>query len=142
MRALLDVNVLVALLDSNHVHHGRARAWLESHAAAGWASCPLTQNGCTRLLSQPRYPNALATSVAMERLRGATSHPSHAFWPADLSFLDPRIIVREHVHGPAQITDLYLLALAVHHEGRLATFDGKIPVSAVRGASAAQLVVI
>ena len=63
MRALLDVNVLIALLDEDHVHHGRARAWLVDRHAAGWASCPLTQNGCIRIMSQPGYPNPLPTSA-------------------------------------------------------------------------------
>lgn len=56
MRALLDVNVLIALLDAAHVHHRNARAWLEANIEQGWASCPLTQNGCIRILSQPAYP--------------------------------------------------------------------------------------
>ena len=48
MRALLDVNVLIALLDAGHVHHTRASQWLISEIGHGWASCPLTQNGCVR----------------------------------------------------------------------------------------------
>jgi predicted nucleic acid-binding protein len=70
MHALLDVNVLIALLDSDHVHHARARAWLKENIRHGWASCPLTQNGCIRIMSQPGYPNALpATAVADVWLR-------------------------------------------------------------------------
>ena len=62
MRALLDVNVLIALLDRDHVHHSRARSWLVTHAASGWASCPLTENGCVRIMAQPAYPNPLPPS--------------------------------------------------------------------------------
>jgi len=143
MRALLDVNVLIALLDQDHVHHARARDWLEKHAErAGWASCPLTQNGCARIMSQPSYPNPLATSEVMERLALAARHPSHEFWPADVTLLDDAVADRSRIHGPRQVTDLYLLALAVKHGGCLATLDGTMTVSAVRGAAQRHLVVI
>ena len=59
MRALLDVNVLIALLDADHSLHARATHWFETHARRGWASCPITQNGCVRIMSHPGYPNAL-----------------------------------------------------------------------------------
>ena len=59
MRALLDVNVLIALLDAAHMHHARATQWLQQEIAHGWASCPLTQNGCLRIMAQPAYPQAL-----------------------------------------------------------------------------------
>lgn len=45
MRALLDINVLLALLDADHVDHPRARRWLISEIAGGWSSCAVTQNG-------------------------------------------------------------------------------------------------
>ena len=63
MRALLDVNVLIALFDAAHVHHRAASDWLGANIEQGWASCPLTQNGCLRILSQPRYPNAVPLAV-------------------------------------------------------------------------------
>ena len=142
MRALLDINVLIALLDEDHVHHGRARDWLVAHQEAGWASCPLTQNGCVRIMSQPAYPNSLPTSAVMERLAVATKHASHELWAADITLLDEDIADRSRIHGPRQVTDLYLLGLAVKHQGRLATFDGSVPVTVVRGAGARHLVVI
>jgi toxin-antitoxin system PIN domain toxin len=142
MRALLDVNVLIALLDMDHVHHVRARDWLEANAAAGWASCPITQNGCVRVMSQPAYPNPLPCAAVIERLAEATRHPRHRFWPDDVSLLDPRVAEASRVHGPRQVTDLYLLALAVAHKGRLATFDGDIALSAIAGAGRKNLEVI
>ena len=54
MRALLDVNVLIALLDAGHASHSAALRWFSANAAAGWASCPITQNGCVRILSHPK----------------------------------------------------------------------------------------
>ena len=142
MRALLDVNVLLALLDADHLHHARARDWLLAHATSGWASCPITQNGCLRIMSQPGYPNPLPIAAVVERLADATRHRGHRFWPDDLSLLDRRVADPRHIHGPKQITDLYLLALAVKSGGRLATFDDAIPLSAIPGAAKRHLAII
>jgi hypothetical protein len=142
MRALLDVNVLIALLDADHVHHDRARSWLERHAARGWASCPITQNGCARIMSQAGYPNPLPTAAVLERLAAAASHPGHEFWPDDVSLLDRATADHRRIHGPRQVTDVYLVALAVRHEGRLATFDAGIPIAAVARATKKHLAVI
>ena len=68
MRALLDVNVLIALLDAAHVHHRLATAWLARELKFGWASCPITQLGCIRIMSQPAYPGALRTGDIATRL--------------------------------------------------------------------------
>ncbi|WP_313230323.1 TA system VapC family ribonuclease toxin [Stenotrophomonas acidaminiphila] len=140
MRALLDVNVLIALHDSDHVHHHPASAWLRTHIAHGWASCPLTQNGCLRIMSQPGYakPQPLGSLVSM--LARSTSTPFHAFWPDAFSVLDPTHFQHAYIHSPRQLTDLYLLALAVHHGGRLVTFNRHIALSAVAGARPEHLV--
>ena len=73
------MNVLVALLDENHTHNAAAETWLAGNIHHGWASCPLTQNGCVRILSQPAYPNALSVADAVMRLRTAISGPYHRF---------------------------------------------------------------
>ena len=142
MRALLDVNVLVALFDPDHVSHGTALAWLDKEGEGGWASCPLTQNGCIRVMSQPGYPNNVAVSVIVERLRDAVRHRSHQFWADDISALDAKAVDASRVHGPRQLTDVYLLGLAVAHKGRLVTFDTAIPLEAVAGAQRRHLVVL
>ncbi|MBW3602065.1 MAG: PIN domain-containing protein [Actinobacteria bacterium] len=139
MRALLDVNVLLALLDADHVDHRRARAFLSDHIGAGWASCPLTENGFVRIISQPRYTSPVPTAVAVERLAEATRGGPHEFWPDDLSLLDPVVVDRSRLLGPRQLTDAYLLALAVAHGGRLATFDLAVALDAVPGATEAHL---
>lgn len=141
-RALLDVNVLLALHDAQHVHHRVAADWLASHQRAGWATCPLTQNGCIRILSQPNYPNPVPLADALSLLRRSCSLPSHHFWTDDISLLDETRLNHGRMHGHRQITDLYLLALAVAHKGRFVTFDAQVPLSAVRGARAEHLVVI
>jgi len=142
LRALLDVNVLLALLDRAHVHHLRAKKWFTGQAPSGWASCPLTQNGFIRVISQPRYPKPITARQAMDLLDSATSTSLHEFWPADQTLLDDSKLERNLVHGPSQVADLYLLLLAVSRNGLLATFDQSIPRRAVCGAAAHHLVVV
>jgi hypothetical protein len=134
MRALLDVNVLVALLDSDHTLHVAATRWFATHAPLGWASCPMTENGCARVMSNAAYPNAPPLAAVLERLAEATAGELHEFWADDVSLLDRAVVDPARIHGHRQVTDLYLLALAVRHEGRLVTFDRSIARSAVRGA--------
>jgi uncharacterized protein len=136
------VNVLLALLDRDHVDHDLARAWLETQAEFGWASCALTQNGFVRVISQPRYPSPVAVSQAITRLGQATATELHQFWPCSVSLLDPAVVDASRLHGSRQVTDAYLLALAVAHQGCLATFDRGVPVSAVIGAGPEHLEVI
>ncbi len=133
-RALLDVNVLLALLDTDHVDHPRARAWLTSEIVHGWASCAVTQNGFVRIVSQPRYPSPVPIAETVRRLRRATQSEYHEFWPCDLSLLDQEVIDPTRLHGPRQVTDAYLLALATSKRGRLVTFERSLPLDAVRGA--------
>ena len=142
MRSLLDINVLIALLDADHPHHEWAADWLKMNIAHGWASCPLTQNGCVRIMSQPGYPNAIPVAAVVGRLREAAEHAAHRFWPDDTSLLDTRLVDETQVHGPRQVTDVYLLALAVKHGGRFVTFDERIALSAARGARQDNLVVL
>ena len=142
MRALLDINVLLALLDADHVDHGAARSWLQREIASGWASCAITQNGFVRIVSQPRYPSPVPPTEAIRRLEMATQAGQHEFWRCDLSVLDARWIDRTRVHGPRQVTDVYLLALAVAKGGRFITFDRAIPLAAVVGAREEHLVVL
>jgi toxin-antitoxin system PIN domain toxin len=142
MQALLDVNVLIALLDSDHTSHGVAMEWFAEHAREGWASCPITQNGCLRIMSNTNYPNGLPVQAVIERLADACEEKVHEFWSDGVSLLDPEVIDRTRIHGPRQLTDIYLLALAVEHEARFVTFDGKIPLAAVRKAKPKNLVVL
>jgi toxin-antitoxin system PIN domain toxin len=136
MRALLDVNVLVALFDSSHSRHTQARAWLEANASSGWASCPITQAGLVRVLSNPNYPGGVSTPEAFALLDAATADEHHQFWACDVPLVGYDGVDGGHVLGPGQVTDVYLLALAVAHKGRLVTFDTRMSREAVRGVSA------
>jgi toxin-antitoxin system PIN domain toxin len=130
------VNVVIALLDPDHVFHERAHEWWTANARSGWASCPVTENGVVRVMSNPAYsPGAHFTpGDLIARLRTFCSQSDHEFWPDNVSLRDESAFVVERIHGSRQITDLYLLALAVRNKGRLATFDAAIPTSAVRTA--------
>ncbi len=142
MRALLDVNVLLALFDDEHVSHDRCREWWHGHERHGWASCPLTQNGLLRIVSQPRYERPALLAVAIRTMTAWAVPPQHEFWPDDVSILDPGLIDHSRLLGPRQLTDVYLLALAVRHGGRLVTLDRGIPLAVVRGARAGHCVVL
>lgn len=139
---MLDINVLVALLDVMHLHHARAFGWFRDNRVDGWLTCPLTQNGCVRILSQPQYSRRTSVAASMERLQVAMSIERHQFIPDDISLLDDSLVDIRRLSGPRQLTDVYLLALAVAHDARLVTLDARIPLDAVRGANESHLVVI
>ena len=142
MRALLDVNVLIALLDAEHLHHRTATDWLAANLGSGWASCALTQNGCMRILSLPQYPNSQPPAEVARRLATAVAQKSHVFWPDSLSLLDDGRLRWDRVLASRQITDVYLLALAVACKGRLVTFNRGIAFGAVAGATARHLLTL
>ena len=142
MCSLLDVNILIALLDENHLHHPLVHGWLEDHIDDGWASCPITQNGCIRILSQPSYPNTLGVPEAIRLLHEACSTQHHRFVADDASLLDPALVERERLVSARQITDVYLLALAVAHGMRFVTLDRSIPAGAVSDAAERSLVIL
>jgi toxin-antitoxin system PIN domain toxin len=139
---LLDVNVLIALLDAAHLHHARADAWLTENIAAGWASCAITQNGCVRIMSQPVYPNSMPAARVAQRLREATETKFHRFVPDASSLLDTEKFDTEQLLGHRQVTDAYLLGLAVANRMRLVTFDGGVPMRVVRGATSSHIAVL
>ncbi len=144
MRALLDVNVVIALLDPDHAFHERAHDWWAVQAKSGWASCPIVENGVVRIMSNPGYSGKARFTPGdlISRLRTFATQTDHEFWPDDISLRDEKVFAAERIHSSRQLTDLYLLALAGKHDGRLATFDQGIPVSAVRIAKVENLCVI
>ena len=139
--ALLDVNVLIALLDPEHVTHDAAHAWFEKNARHGWATCAITENGCLRILAkmytslQLTIPNLADNLQHLRRLKG------HHFWPEENSLLEPG---RFNLSGikPKTITDAYLLDLACSNNGKLVTFDRNIPWRSVTAATQEDLEVL
>lgn len=141
-RALLDINVLLALLDSDHVDHARAHDWLSTGIGDGWASCAITHNGFVRIISHPRYPSPIAPAQAIDLLKHACDGGRHEFWPSDVSLLDDGVVDRSRLHGPRQVTDAYLLALAKRQNGHFVTFDRPLSISTVAGAGKEHLTVL
>ena len=131
---LLDVNVLIALVDPAHVQHEAAQDWFGRVGQASWASCPMTENGLLRIVGHPRYPNSPGTPAAVAPiLLGLRVLPGHVFWPDSLSLMDADRVDSGRLLAQGPVTDSYLLALAMAHQGRLATFDRRLVVDAVRG---------
>jgi toxin-antitoxin system PIN domain toxin len=139
----MDVNVLVALIDPIHSHYEAAHRWLGMNRRYGWATCPMTVNGCIRIVSNPAYfPEKIAVSEVALRLRDACATIEHHFWEDSVSLLDESLFQPANILGHQKITDAYLLGLAVRNHGRLVTFDRNIPLKAVPGAGARHLAII
>ena len=133
--ALLDVNVLVALFDPDHLHHEVAHDWFEENRTSGWATCPLTENGFVRVLGNlARSGEFVPIPELVDRLRTFRASGHHEFWPDAISLCDERLFDLSLARGHRQLTDVYLLGLAVKRHGLLVTFDQKVPLGAVKGA--------
>ena len=135
---LLDVNVLIALIDPAHEFHAPAHLWFQRNRTHGWATCPITENGCLRLLSKPGYPfPGLTVGRVRDILAGLVGAEGHRFWPDSVSLLQPKHpgpgLIDLSQTTPKHLTDLYLVSLAIAHRGRLVTFDRAIPVRAIAG---------
>lgn len=141
--ALLDVNVWIALLDDAHQFSEQANAFIDTPGLR-IATCPLVENGVIRVMSLPAYGRrgGLPIRTVRERLKEACRVLDHEFWPDDVTLRDDASVDFTRVQGHNQITDLYLLALAVRHGGCLVTFDQAIALASVPGATARHLRVL
>jgi len=124
---LLDINVLVALFSADHSHHFVAQRWFRENEKKGWATCPFTQAGFVRLLTNPAVARtAVSPMEAIAVLEENTQTPHHEFWSNDISFMKAVAPLISGLQRYRQITDAYLLGLAIHRKGKLATFDTSI----------------
>jgi uncharacterized protein len=144
MRSLLDANVLIAFFDSQHICHKLAIEWFRSENGDGWATCPITENAVLRVLTNANYSKVKKFNIRqlMNLFRENAKATDHVFWPDDISLISESLIYPEKVFGHKQLTDIYLLALAVKNDGRLVTFDAKISIDTVKGATREQLLVL
>lgn len=144
MRALLDISVILALIDYDHVFHSLAHEWWDTAKKNGWASCPLTENGVVRIMAQPSYaaPDRYSAADVITWLNEFAGDTDHEFWADDISLLNRNRFDAKLILGPKQLTDIYLLGLAASKDGMLVTFDQKITPTAVRGASKKNLFLI
>jgi toxin-antitoxin system PIN domain toxin len=141
--ALLDVNVLIALFNEHHIHHEAAHDWFADHGEQPWATCPLTENAFVRILSDPvQRTTRLPLATLADHLGRFCRDERHEFWPDAVSIYDDSLFDVSSLHGHRQLTDVYLLGLAVRRGGRLITFDRLIPMAAVKGATRQSLEVI
>ena len=140
MRALLDVNALIALLDEEHVHHAKILAWLgrAENLAHGFATCAITQLGAIRVMSGKGYYKPVRTEEVAGQLEGLT-RKGHRYLgipaPAERT-------IRWKATRAIRSTDAVLLCTAVAHGCRLVTFDTGIPLTSVTGAKKEHLVVL
>ena len=141
--ALLDVNVLIALFDPAHPNHDGAHRWFGQNRRHGWATCPITLNGCARVLSSPSYPTLEVTPVdVLRHLRAFCNSSDHIFWNTGISLLDETLFASDRFLTHRTITDVYLLALTVRNNGTLVTFDRSIPLRSVVGAERVHLTLL
>jgi toxin-antitoxin system PIN domain toxin len=139
--ALLDVNALIALFDPDHINHDAAHTWFAANRDAGWATCPLTENGLVRVLANAAYTGTHETAdMIRARLSVFCASGHHVFWSDAVSLRDERFDLTSVTSR--QLTDVYLVGLAVDRGGRLATFDRGIPFKAVVGADRETLALI
>jgi toxin-antitoxin system PIN domain toxin len=130
---LLDVNVLIALIDPAHEFHAAAHLWFQHNRKFGWATCPITENGCLRILSKPGYPfPGLTVARVRDILAELAGAEGHRFWPDSVTILEAKRFDLAEA-GPKILTDLYLLRLAAASDGRLVTFDRTIRWQWVNG---------
>ena len=124
---LLDTNVLIALLWPSHAQHELAAKWFGRHRAKGWATCPLTEAGFVRIVSNPAFSrDAVTPREAASLLAANTSAGDHIFWPDELAFAEASAFAGARLVGHKQVTDAYLLGLALHRGGVLVTLDQRI----------------
>jgi uncharacterized protein len=118
---LLDVNTLIALLDESHVHHHAATKWFDTPSLQ-WALCPFTEAGLLRFMTRPKTGDVSMEEVSsmLARLKGERGYhyqPVSADWHTLTKPFFKRL------HGYKQVTDAYLLGLAVREGLTLVTFD-------------------
>jgi uncharacterized protein len=119
---LLDVNALVALADKDHIHHRIMTAWFKSQGHRGWAVCPFTEAGFLRIMCRLGLASRPLEEVT-EILSRFAQHPGYRYWPITSGW--PALTAPFHgrLFGHQQVTDAYLLGLAVKKNGVLVTFD-------------------
>jgi toxin-antitoxin system PIN domain toxin len=144
LRALLDASFLIALFDDDHIFHNSSKAWFKRAEPEGWASCPITENAVVRIMSNRQYGSVRGFGIenVIRAMRTLTENTDHQFWSDVVSIANSKVFNSGRIHGPNQLTDVYLLGLAVENEGRFVTYDRKISISAVRNAQDENLVIL
>ena len=119
---LLDLNVLIAITEEEHEHHLVAQHWFDGAGDLNWGTCALTQAGFIRMMANPKA-RGLSVKNAEKLLAILTAHPGHRIWPMNEGWTAMTAPFTERIFGHQQVTDAYLLALAVKGDGVLVTMD-------------------
>jgi predicted nucleic acid-binding protein len=95
-------------------------------------------------MSNPNYarPHRFSAAQIIDQLSDFVRATDHEFWPDDISIRDQTRFQAERIHGPRQLTDIYLLSLAAKHDCRLVTFDTGIDAAAAQTASLHNLCIL
>ena len=136
---LFDVNALIALISPGHVHHERMHHWFKVNSSKGWATCPLTENGTVRVLSQAvlaARPNHAFEVIKVLNHWKRSQSKYYRFWTDAVSLTDDSLFRLEYITNPSLITDAYLLGLAAKHGARLVSFDKSLPWQAIQNGTA------
>jgi toxin-antitoxin system PIN domain toxin len=140
MTYLLDANTLIAMGDSNHVHHRRVQDWFHRERGRAWATCPLTENAFLRIVGATSYPGTIGEpQILRTLLERMCAFPGHQFWEDSVSLRDATVF--PELPGSKHLTDIYLLALAVAKGGKLATLDRRIDPATVPGGGQAYFLI-
>jgi toxin-antitoxin system PIN domain toxin len=121
---LLDLNVLVALIEPDHVHHQKAQGWFNSSRKGVFSLCPLTEAGFLRVTANPGFrpgPRTMPQAIAI--LQAFKGHPDHLYLSIEKSWVEVTAGFARRIVGHQQVTDAYLLGLAIRENGVLVTFD-------------------
>jgi uncharacterized protein len=131
---LLDVNMLAAPSSDEHEFHRKAHRWFDLLANAEWALCPVTEAGFIRLAANPATrvgPGSIER--ASEVLAELMAVPGYPYWPISEVWADLTAPFTARIFGHQQVTDAYLLGLAIKNDGVLVTFDRSLPYPAGPG---------
>ena len=121
---LLDTNVLIALTEAGHIHHQNAQNWLNSSGEHEWGICPLTEMGFLRITTNSKsYPNPRTFGLAIAILEMVKAFPGFCYWEIKDSWVALTAPFASRISGHQQVTDAYLLGLAIKEDGMLVTFD-------------------
>jgi uncharacterized protein len=119
---LLDVNVFVALLTENHFHHGLVTEWFNASPRLRWAICPFTEAGFLRNATAAR-PGQISMSEATAVLARIAQHTGYHYLPIPADWHTLCTPFFQRLYGTKQVTDAYLLGLAVRERLALVTLD-------------------
>jgi toxin-antitoxin system PIN domain toxin len=122
---LLDVNLLIALTDPEHIGHLPAIAWHRQIGDARLLLCPITESGFVRLSTMPSV-GGRTMSESLARLRAIAALPNCENLPIEHSWLELIQPLTARLHGYRQVTDALLLGLAIRNQAILVTLDRSI----------------